>query len=52
MKRSLRPKPIKIKKPKWPPNDIPKEVDLEVEKFAKALKLPSFTKKESSVDHQ
>ena len=52
MKRSLRPKPIKIKKPKWPPNDIPKEVDLEVEKFAKALKLPSFSKKESLGNHQ
>ncbi|MCY4215541.1 MAG: hypothetical protein OXC92_00965 [Flavobacteriaceae bacterium] len=52
MKRSLRPKPIKIKKPKLPPNDIPKEVHLEVEKFAKALKFPNFSKKESSVDPQ
>ncbi len=52
MKRLLRPKPINIKKPKWPPNDIPKEIHLEVEKFARVLKLPSFSKKESSGDHQ
>ncbi len=52
MKRSLRPKPIKIKKPKLPPNDIPKEVHLEVEKFAKALKFPRFSKKEQPANHQ
>ncbi|MCY4160285.1 MAG: hypothetical protein OXC92_09750 [Flavobacteriaceae bacterium] len=43
---------MKIKKPKLPPNDIPKEIHLEVEKFAKALKLPNFTQKEPLASHQ
>ncbi len=45
-------RPIKIKKPKLPPSNIPKEVHSEVEKFAKALKLPNFPKKESWVNYQ
>ncbi|MCY4299532.1 MAG: hypothetical protein OXC61_09575 [Flavobacteriaceae bacterium] len=38
-------KSSKNRKPKQPPNDIPKEIHLGAERLARALKIPNFAKK-------
>ncbi|MCY4266919.1 MAG: hypothetical protein OXC67_03400 [Flavobacteriaceae bacterium] len=39
-------KSSKNRKPKQPPNDIPKKVHLGAERLARALKIPNFAEKE------